>query len=152
MNTLVRGGVAGAIATGTMSAVIAGAKLGGLVHLPPPKQIAHRAGKKLGFDISKLPEPAFRTLWLGAHLGYGITCGIGYALVVRRFLPGRPEIRGLLFGEALWAIGYLGFLPGLGLYPSPDDDSSSRTAVMIVAHAVYGVTAAITEAELDQSM
>ncbi len=152
MNTLVRGGVAGVIATGTMSAVIAVAKLAGLVHLVPPKQIAQRAGKKVGVDISKLPEPVFRALWLSSHLGYGTVCGIGYTLVVRRFVPGRPEIRGLLFGEALWAIGYLGFLPGLGLYPPPDDDSSSRTAVMIVAHAVYGVTVAITEAELDQSM
>jgi len=151
MNTLVRGGVAGAIATGTMSSVIAVAKLGGLVHLPPPKQIAKRAGKKVGVDISNLPEPAFRTVWLGAHLGYGIACGIGYTLF-RQFLPGRTVIRGLLFGEALWAIGYMGFLPGLGLYPSPDDDSSARTAVMIAAHAVYGVTAAIAEAELDQSM
>jgi len=121
------------------------------VHLAPPKQIAHRAGKKVGVDISKLPEPAFRTVWLSAHLCYGMACGVGYTLV-RRFLPGRPEIRGLVFGEALWAIGYLGFLPGLGLYPPPDDDSSSRIAVMIAAHAIYGVTAAMTEAQLDQSM
>ncbi len=151
MNTLLRGATVGAIATGTMSSVIAVAKLAGLVHLAPPKQITKRAGKKVGVDLSKLPEPAFRTLWLSAHLGYGTTCGVGYALV-QRYLPGGTVIRGLIFGEALWAISYLGVMPGLGLYPSPEDDSSSRTAVMIAAHAVYGVTAAITESGLDRSV
>lgn len=148
MNPLVRGAISGAIATGTMSLVIAGGKATGLVQMPPPKQISKQAGKLMGVDLSKLPEPAFRAVWLSAHLGYGVVCGSGYALI-RGALPGGTAIRGLLFGGALWGVGYLGALPALGLYPPPEDDSSARTAVMIAAHAVYGTTLAAMESTLE---
>lgn len=79
--------------------------------------------------------------WVPAHEAYGMACGVGYALARPR-LPSSRHVAGLMFGGAVWAVGYLGYLPALGLYPWPDDDRWSRTSVMIIAHAVFGVVLA----------
>ena len=67
--------------------------------------------------------------------------GAVYALV-RGVLPRSTVASGLIYGEALWAVSYLGLLPALGLYALPEDRTLSQTAVMMAAHAVYGVTVA----------
>ena len=79
--------------------------------------------------------------WVAAHLGFGAGAGIAYALG-RSLFPRSRVLSGLAFGGAVWGISYVGLMPALGLYPAPDEDDPSRTAVMIAAHAVYGVTLA----------
>ncbi|MGH7862510.1 MAG: DUF6789 family protein [Candidatus Dormibacteraceae bacterium] len=135
-----RGLVAGTIATLAMTAVIVAGRLVGLLSTIPPREITRRAEIATGIrrDIS---SDEFQLSWILAHLGYGTAAGAGLA-AIRGRLPRSPIVAGLLYGVALWAFGYLGIMPALGLYPWPEDDSRTRLATMIVAHGVYGITAA----------
>lgn len=141
MKQLIRGGFAGLLATGTMSLVMAGGKAAGLLHSPPPKKITKHAEQQTGVNPHAMPQETFDASWVAAHVGYGAMVGVVYAMV-RRVLPKSPVVRGLIYGEAVWAVSYLGVLPALGLYELPEDRTLSQTAVMLAAHAVYGVTLA----------
>ena len=63
-------------------------------------------------------------------------------------LPRSNLAAGLLFGAAVWGVSYFGLLPSLNLYPSAEDDSNQRQAVMIAAHAVFGTALATVEHRL----
>jgi hypothetical protein len=142
MNALVRGGLAGIGGTGAMTAVMAARRMAGLRRLPP-QVITEGVTQKAGLR-SDLPEPVFNLGWLAAHFGFGSSTGAGYALA-RRFLPKHAFFAGLLWGSAVYAVSYLGLMPGLGLYPEPRADARTRTLALIVAHAVFGVTTAELE-------
>ena len=146
MDRLARGGLAGLLGTGLMTLVIAGARAARLLRTPPPAEITERAQQQAGVR-RRIPAPAFRASWLSAHFGYGAACGAVYTLV-RPGLPASTAAAGLVYGGAVWAMSYLGLLPALGLYPRPADDSRSRMAVMIAAHAVFGVSVAEAERRL----
>jgi hypothetical protein len=141
------GSIAGLAATVCMSAVMAGAKAAGMTEPEPPKEITHRAGAKADAPPARAGNPAFTPTWLAAHAAFGAGGGAVYALL-RPLIPGGVIVRGLLYGEAVWASNYLGALPALGLYPPPSKDSDLRTALMIAAHAVYGVTLSLSEERL----
>lgn len=143
MNQVVRGSLAGLIATGAMSAVVAGGWATGFLRTPPPKHITGRIQDEIGIR-HKLPNPLFESSWMLAHIGYGSGAGVAYTLA-RRLLPRSSVVAGLLFGGAVWAISYLGLMPGLHLYLWPDEDTKGRQGTMIAAHAVYGVTLAESE-------
>ena len=146
MHQLTRGGLAGLLATGLMTVVVAGGRATRLLWTPPPAEITARLLGKAGVQ-PRVAGTTFRAGWLAAHFGYGAACGLGYALV-RPLVPAPPTAMGLAYGGAVWGLSYLGFLPALGLYPWPDDDSRSRMATMIAAHAVFGVTLAEAERRL----
>lgn len=137
------GTLAGMIATALMTIVISAGKLFGLLRTPPPTEITTNVSNRVGIDPAP-PDPEFNIGTLIAHHGFGAVCGVIYVLA-RRYLPASSTAAGLLFGGLVWTTAYLGFLPMLKLYPWPDDDRHSRTAVMIAAHAVYGTT--LSEAE-----
>jgi uncharacterized membrane protein YagU involved in acid resistance len=84
-----------------------------------------------------MPRAVFDLSWISAHFGFGATCGATYALV-GRLLPGGATFSGMLVGLVIWTVNYAGLLPALQLYPSPEEDRTSRTATMIGAHLVYG--------------
>ncbi|GAC1402006.1 MAG: hypothetical protein NVSMB52_15910 [Chloroflexota bacterium] len=144
MNPVVRGSLAGIGATTAMTAVIYAGKAVGLLHTPPPQQITKNAQDSVGISRSQQSDETFNASWLAAHLGYGAGSGAGYT-ILRDLLPGNTITRGLIFGGSVWAVSYLGVMPALGLYPWPSEDSTSRTVVMIAAHAVFGVSLAEVE-------
>jgi hypothetical protein len=45
---------------------------------------------------------------------------------------------GIAYGTAIWATGYLGWVPALELMPPGPDDRRQRPLVMVVAHWLYG--------------
>lgn len=143
MNRIINGGLAGIIATVTMSLVIVAGRRLGLLYTPPPKHITQRVADRLHLSRD-LPRPVFQTSWILAHFGYGAVSGVLHALIRDR-IPGPRLLGGLLFGGLLWAVSYFGLMPGLRLYPSPEHDSPTRMGTMIAAHAVYGVTLAWAE-------
>lgn len=141
-DTVRRGAVAGIVGTVTMTVPILVARRVGLLATPPPVEISANVAQRLPL----LPRPGqsgFPVVWVGGHLAYGAACGAVFA-VGRRRLPVDPLPAGLLFGGAVWATSYLGVVPALGLYPDPGEDSRRRLLVMVVAHAVFGVTVALT--------
>src|SRR5437868_417327 len=112
LGELVRGAVAGCVATGPMTWAME------LLHrrLPrheryplPPRQIAMRAAGAAGVK-HRLNEPERLAVTLLSHFGMGTTAGALCGLLGRRLpLPG--PVAGAGFGLAVWAGNYLGLLP-----------------------------------------
>lgn len=45
---------------------------------------------------------------------------------------------GAAFGLAVWAAGYEGWVPAMGVLPPAHRDKRSRALTMLAAHLVYG--------------
>jgi hypothetical protein len=107
----------------------------------PPRRIAMRLVTKSGFEVPRR-EADRRALTLTAHYAYGTTLGGVYGLIAPR-RPLTALAGGVPFAMAVWAGGYLGWLPAVGLHPSATREPASRNALMIAAHFVWaGVIAA----------
>jgi uncharacterized membrane protein YagU involved in acid resistance len=150
MQTLARGALAGLAATVPMTAVIAAGRAAGLMGTPPPVEITENVGEQAGEQPDR-QSPEFQAAWLAAHLGYGAACGVVFS-TIRSLLPRSDLVAGLLFGGAVWGVSYIRLMPSLNLYPSAEDDSNQRQAVMIVAHAVFGTALAGIDHRLRNEM
>ena len=139
----VRGSLAGIAGTALMTIVILGGRAAGLLRNPPPRQITARVEERAGVR-ERLPRTAFTVSWLLAHVGYGAVSGAMYSSL-RPIILAPSSVAGVIYGLVVWSVSYLGLMPSLGLYPAPAQDTRSRTAIMIVAHVVYGVTTAVVE-------
>lgn len=97
----------------------------------PPRlitlRLAHRTG--LGRRLDRKEKRGL--IWL-SHLGYGASMGGLYAM-----LP--LKMAGPLYGLAVWAVSYLGFMPALSLHRSAVRDPVSRNRLMIASHLVWGL-------------
>lgn len=108
----------------------------GLMGEQPPVAITRSVLRDAGVDRPSAPASVIAPL---AHLGFGATGGLIYARA-RRLVPGVPGwLLGALFGLAVWAVSYKGWIPALGILPPPEDDRPGRPAVMVAAHLVYGL-------------
>src|SRR5215212_7543098 len=70
-------------------------------------------------------------------LGYGLTAGAIYGAVRQR--PGNLLVDGTVLGLGVWAVGYLGWLPALGLMPPVQRQETEQVAGPIVQHVIFGV-------------
>jgi len=86
---------------------------------------------------AKLESAAAKSL----QLGYGVTAGAFYG-AIRGRRPVNTLIDGTLLGIAVWAAGYLGWLPAAGLMPPITQQSARQIAVPIANHIVFGVVVA----------
>ncbi|HLJ69177.1 MAG TPA: DUF6789 family protein [Chloroflexota bacterium] len=102
LERLLRGALGGLLATAIMSAVMFGARALGLLHTPPPKEITARAGRKAGAEPRRQSADTFNATWLAAHLGFGLGCGVVFALL-RPYVPGGRSLPGLVYGALIWA-------------------------------------------------
>ncbi len=148
MNRYARGVVSGGAATLAMTSAMEAGKRVFPFRTQPPKEVTTNVIDRIGM-FRTIPRPTGPMAWITAHTAFGMVCGMGYMLV-RPFLPSSRYAAGLIFGGAVWGVSYLGYLPALDLYPSPDDDRRSRTTVMIIAHAVFGIVLAEVEHRLSQ--
>jgi uncharacterized membrane protein YagU involved in acid resistance len=106
-----------------------------------PKEIAENVEEAIGVR-SYLPQSTFEASWATLHFGYGTASGVAYAFTQKVFDRDRPFLFGPLFGTLLWAVGYCGWLPMLGLYPPPARLPKPKVTANILAHAVYGTATA----------
>jgi hypothetical protein len=130
-----KGALAGAGATVVMSGVMAAFHRVGLLGEPPPRKIVRRGLAGLGLGRS---EPGLELATALAHLAYGAGVGAlyGAAAALRPGLAGPAT--GVATGLAVWAASYEGWLPAVGLHPSPGRDRPGRPAAMIAAHVAFG--------------
>ena len=142
---LLLGVICGIAATGQMSVVMV------LLHrrLPPqeryplpPREITTKALEQIAEPREINPAVRSALTWL-AHFAYGGAAGALYAGAERR-LPGGSALRGPLFGLLVWTVSYLGLRPGLRVLTSATDQPVRRSALMIVAHLVWGWFLAVT--------
>jgi uncharacterized membrane protein YagU involved in acid resistance len=138
---LLKGALAGSIATGTMSGVML------LMYylLPwrdqrfpiPPEHVTKRLA---GWRRSQKEQSTWMT-WV-LHFGIGAGSGALYAPFAH-FVRLPSLLRGMVFGLLVWAIGYLGVLPAADILPPATRHSAGRNLMMIVAHLVWGLVLAL---------
>lgn len=141
-SSLVRGALAGGIATVPMTMTMA--RL--FQSLPenqkteplPPGQIVSNLEDRAGLDPDRHTHETVTSV---AHFAYGAGCGAIYGLLSAKW-SARPLVKGSAFGLGIWAISYLGFLPATGLLPSALRQPKSRNFLMIVAHLIWGTALA----------
>lgn len=121
----------GAAATGSMSAFFGLSDVSGYMNNEPPRLIVQKFLPMLSPDETDAAAVV-------AHVGYGVSAGTLYgALVKPRW---RGLITGVVYGLAIWAISYEGWVPALGIMPPPQKDKPSRALTLLLAHVVYGGT------------
>jgi hypothetical protein len=130
---LLRGAAAGIAATVTMSGVLLLAKKTGMLGEPPPRKLFRKTLTRL---FGRRPHPTVTDAGaLASHFAYGAAVGAPFALIPRAGL-----MSGALWGLAIWAGSYMGWIPAVGLMPPPSRDRPGRPAAMILAHIVFGTT------------
>jgi len=136
---LLKGAVAGCVATGPMTLVMLVAHR----YLPtrqrsslPPKTITMHLAERLGLKKHMNEPQRRRTTWI-SHVAYGAAMGALYGPLARR-VPLPSVVKGTAFGLAVWAASYLGGLPAMGMPEAATDQPMQRNALMIGAHAVWG--------------
>ena len=148
MDDVLRGAVAGLAGTAAMSAAMAVAKAAGpMPGENRPRKVGRHFEEAVGVR-EELPREVFEASWVGQHFAYGAAAGAVYALARRRVGLREPVPAGPLFGAALWAFGYAGWLPVTGLYPPPTDEPGRRVATLIAAHLIYGTATAMVSRRL----
>ncbi len=70
-------------------------------------------------------------------LGYGITSGALYGALRPR--GGAIAFEGALLGVAVWAAGYLGWLPAAELMPPVSEHTPRQAVVPIIEHVLFGI-------------
>jgi hypothetical protein len=140
---LAAGAVAGLVGTGKMSIVMGLAKAAGLLGEPPPQKLTRRMLDIFG---ARRPQPGTLALATAlSHLGYGAALGALFGLVPRR---ASNAATGAVFGAAVWAVSYAGWVPKVGLMRRPSRDRFGRPTSMLLAHLVYGATLGVMRKRL----
>lgn len=85
----------------------------------------------------KIPESAEKAAGQALGMGYGLTFGALYSAL--RPNGGDPLVDGPALGLGTWAVGYLGWLPGLGLMPPITEHEPQQIAVPLLQHILYGM-------------
>jgi len=112
-----------------MSVAFGIGQVAGAIDRLPPRLIVDRI-------FPALPVPARASLeWL-LHFGYGAAGGSAYSMAARP--AKRGPLTGSLFGLAVWAAGYEGWVPALGVLPPAHRDRRARAVTILLAHLVYG--------------
>lgn len=97
-----------------------------------------------------VPPAAEHAAAAALALGYGAAAGALYAAVA-----GTDETvlrDGVLVGVAVWAVGFLGWLPASGLMPPPTAQRPAQLALPLVEHAVFGVATVASYAALRHAL
>ena len=123
-----RGATAGLVATGAMSSFMVAAERLGIMPGQPPRMIIDRLAPGLRDDVADAAA-------LLSHGAYGAAAGAAFALLAG---DRRSTAWGVAYGVLVWAGGYEGWVPALGVLPPAHRDRPSRVAVMVTAHVVFG--------------
>lgn len=83
-----------------------------------------------------------RVATMPAHYAYGAAAGLGYGLLRAGAAGAPPALLGMLWGAAIWAASYQGWLPAAGITPATTDRPPAERVAPIVAHLVFGLATA----------
>ena len=133
------GAAAGLFATLPMTAVmLAGQKLGFVGNAPPSLMASVALGARGEPDPGDLKAKAVAA---EIHLAIGGVNGAAYGVLANRTgTPIPAAAQGMLFGIAVWLMGYRGWMPALHIMPPIEKDRPDRQVVLFLAHLAYGAT------------
>jgi hypothetical protein len=103
-----------------------------------PQIVTEKTARRLGLG-KHLDRRQRQALAAGAHLGFGAAAGAVFGPLAQR-VPLVPVLSGVLYGLAVWAGSYAGWVPALGLLNPPDKRPKGRNAMMVAAHVVWGAS------------
>ena len=134
-----RGALAGLIGTATL-AVISRVITPRLAQSMRPDAFVPREAIRWAAARSRairaLPGPVKRGLPMALHLAYGSLMGALYGTVPFRAAGNTSLLYGSVFGATLWAVGFQGWLPALGIRPR--DVVPRKWVAPIMGHLLYG--------------
>lgn len=130
---LLRGAAAGVVAAAAMTALMVTAERIGMMRGQPPRKIVDRVAPPAGRRTRDVAA-------LASHLAYGAAAGTVFAGATDE----RHDVTvlGLGFGLALWAAGYEGWVPAMGVLPPAHRDRRGRVGTMVAAHLLFGAVLA----------
>lgn len=116
----------------------------------PPRKLTMAIARRAQAQQLLPSEGARVDASLLAHFGYGALTGALYPLAIRQ--PQKhPVLLGSLYGTAIWALSYLGWIPALRLLPPATREHPQRRRLMLIAHLVWGVSTGLVITKLIQS-
>lgn len=154
-DTLVRGALAGAAGTAVMTLMMrkAAPKMIPEEMRPdefPPKKVVEWAEEQAG-EPHALTESQEMRAAMGAHFAYGSGSGAVYGLLRDTVLDRLPApLAGMMFGVGLWAIGFEGWMPALGVQEATHEKSPKKWPMPVMSHMIYGATTAFTYEALEK--
>lgn len=104
----------------------------------PGEIMVEKAEESLPEEVSaRVPQLAETATARSLAIGYGMTAGTIYAAL----RPGGKNVivEGSLLGLGTWAVGYLGWLPALGLMPPVPRQGLKEAVGPLLQHVVFGV-------------
>lgn len=109
---------------------------------------------ELGYTLvdPSSPLPAARRIRLGeaAHLAFGAFWGLVFQTLSGRRTT-RPWRDGAVFGIALWAAAFAGYMPALGISRPLWRMKAHEFFRTLAAHIVYGITTALALESFDRN-
>jgi hypothetical protein len=132
VHAVVRGMVAGALASVPMSAVTLAAQRAEVIEEQPAESLVRFAGRVTG---QHPPRPVVEAMAAVSHAAVGAGLGAAYALLPR---VGPPRLRGAALGMAFGAAAYESWIPALGVLPAGSAGRPARQGALVLAHAVFG--------------
>jgi uncharacterized membrane protein YagU involved in acid resistance len=105
----------------------------------PPYKISKRIFRKLRI-LAPWETKKKKILTNVSHFGYGAAGGVAYSTFANKS-DLSPAIKGTVFGLAVWAGSYFGWLPATKILP-PYMEHTKRHAMMAVSHVVWGTSIA----------
>jgi hypothetical protein len=105
----------------------------------PPTRIVERVEETAALDP---PDAVTSVLAAVAHVGMGAAAGGVYGLLPK----GIPSA--LTLSAVVYTASYEGWVPAARILPPAHEDRPGRPAVMIAAHAAFGIVLALTERRL----
>lgn len=90
----------------------------------------------------RLPPHTRRVATMPAHYAYGAGAGLAYGLLRAAAAGAPPAVLGSVWGLAVWAASYQGWLPATGVTPATTDRPPAERIAPIAAHVVYGLATA----------
>jgi len=96
-----------------------------------------------------LDKPQLLGATLISHFGYGANMGALYSSLTRR-IPLPAVLKGIVFGIAVCAASYLGWMPGLRIEQAATEEPLRRNVMMVAAHVIWGATTGIVADRLER--
>lgn len=113
----------------------------------PPATLTSQVTSLLGL-YQKLNKNPRESLTMISHFAYGAACGLLYAFGLKRYQRPQPVVKGCLFGLAVWAGSYMGWIPAFGLRSNAYNMSPRRNGLMVLAHLIWGASLGLAENEM----